>query len=322
MFGKTIVIVNYHYIRAEQCDNGIHAISIEGFSKQLDLIAGEGYHFISLEDLHMAICRKNMDFLSHKACLVTFDDGLKESYVHGVDVLDRKGIPAVFYIVTDPIVEQKVLPVHKFHYARKMMSDDEIWGFITEKFDLPGTAVAEDVLMEQYPWDSPSSARLKYLLNFQLAQEQQVRVVNYLFQMAYPNDESAYANDLYMDQDQIIDLAQRGYLGTHSQQHKVLSILSEDAIRNDLKNSMDVIFSLTGKRVSSVSYPYGGYTAVTENIGKICRDLGMISGVTMFRGINTINDIMYRNMMLKRVDMNDMLGGKSEKVYKELAYGV
>ena len=48
----------------------------------------------------------------------------------------------------------------------------------------------------------------------------------------------------------------------------------------------------------------------------------MIVGVTMFRGINTINDIMYRNMMLKRVDMNDMLGGKSEKVYKELAYGV
>ena len=37
--------------------------------------------------------------LPKKSCLITFDDGLKESYENGLPILDDMGIPAAFFII-------------------------------------------------------------------------------------------------------------------------------------------------------------------------------------------------------------------------------
>lgn len=322
MLSKQIIIVNYHYIRAQSFDRGIHAIAVEDFEKQLDLISEEGFQFIALENLHRAIIDQTMEHLPQRSCLITFDDGLKESYLNGVPVLDRKGIPAVFYVATDAIVNKEVLSVHKFHYVRYKVQDEEILNLTRGMHDLSGIQIKEEVLREQYPWDTSLSAQLKYIFNFALSEEKKEQIVNRLFQLTYSADEHLYAEELYMSADQVSQLASRKYLGTHSQKHRVLSHLTKEELKNDINASVEALFSLTGERVDSISYPYGGHTAVNNDVGAACRELGMISGLTMFRGINEQQEIFSDHMLLKRLDMNDMIGGKSQNIYEELTSGV
>jgi peptidoglycan/xylan/chitin deacetylase (PgdA/CDA1 family) len=107
-----LLIVNYHYIREVLPPRGIYNITPDAFEKQLEAIHHNGFHFISLEDIQIAVREKSAQSLNKKSCLVTFDDGLRESYELGLSILDRKGIPGAFYISSSTIGHGKVLDVH------------------------------------------------------------------------------------------------------------------------------------------------------------------------------------------------------------------
>jgi len=284
----------------------------------LDLISNDGYEFISLEDLNGSIKVKNMNALPKKACLITFDDGLKESYENGLDILDKKGVPVAFFIIGETITEKKVLPVHKFHYIRNKVNDEDVIDMVNKLIELKEFETDEGVLKEQYPYDSLLGAKLKYLFNFIIPEEKRKDVIDQIFNKIYSKGEKEYSKELYMDEGQIKELAKRNSLGTHSLNHKSLASLTRDELREDIQSAMSAIFELTGNKVETISYPYGGYSAVNEQTANICKELGLISGLTMYRGINRIEDIVSNSLLLKRLDMNDMLGGKSENIYKEL----
>lgn len=317
-----LVIVNYHYIREEGRDQGIHAISREAFAAQLDRISGEGYQFVALADLHEAIERKDPAHLPARGCLITFDDGLKESFDVGLSILDKKGIPAAFYIVDQAILGSEVLAVHKFQYVRSRISDDELLGLVGTLVDLSKYRFNEGTLKEQYPWDALQSAKLKYLFNFLLGEGEKAWLTDTLFAQVFARPQAEYARDLYMTAGQVRTLSDRDYLGTHSHAHRALATLSREEASEDIRMAIDAVLAMTGRRVKSISYPYGGFSAVNETIADVCREEGLVSGLTMYRGFNRAEDITKSSLLLKRLDMNDMIGGKSENIYKELSYAV
>jgi len=299
-----LLAVNFHYVRDKIYKNGIYPRSLKQISDQIDTLS-KYYEFISQEQLSHMI--KNRKYDKKNYCLLTFDDGLKEQMM-AFDLLNKKGVPAVFYVTTNSIKNNSVVDVHKLHYIRSIMEDRDVYEFIAKNIDINNIKYPSNI-NELYRYDSLETKKLKYLLNFILEPKLKTKIINKLLNTLV--DEKTLSKQLYMTKEDIKELDMVGYLGTHSDLHLPLATLSDDDIKKDIQNSMDFLCNdCDASNIKSISYPYGGPKAVSQKVARISQDFGFNFGLTMFRGINTISDLE-NPLMLKRVDTNDAPGGKS-----------
>jgi peptidoglycan/xylan/chitin deacetylase (PgdA/CDA1 family) len=298
-----LLSVNYHYIRDEKPKNGIYPITLKELSYQIDELS-KYYSFISQVELAKRI--DNSDFDNKNYCLLTFDDGLKEQ-MGALEILNKKGIPGVFYVTTDSIRNKKVASVHQLHHIRTLLSDEEIYSFISSKVDLSSIKYPDNI-ESLYRYDSSEIKKLKYLLNFAMKTEKKDKLIGELFNNISSLKE--FSEKLYMNKNNIKDLSQMGYLGTHTDAHLPLETLSNSNVRREIKNSLDFLYNdCQTKPILSISYPYGGNKAVSERVANISSEFGFSFGLTMSRGINENKDFNHP-LMLKRIDTNDAPGGK------------
>lgn len=313
----SLLIVNFHYVRAVTPHRGVYGITPEAFEVQLDMIHGGGFKYVSLEDVNAAIANVDTSTLPKKSCLITFDDGLRESYEVGQNILDKKGIPGAYYVCSSMVDCDKVLDVHKFHYIQSQLSDVDILGNIPDKFIKRLESISSETISNQYSWDEMVMAKIKYLINFLLTPSEREVVVGDLFNVCI-SSEVDFAKKLYLTQEQIKEIANRNSLGTHGCSHTPMSLFSKAELYDEISRSCNILQELTNQSINSISYPYGGESAVSQSVFESARALGMTSGMTMMRGINSSDDLLYKPMQLKRFDTNDVFGGKSEALYKEL----
>lgn len=305
-----LLIVNYHYIRNSFPQRGISGVTPELFENQLKMLLKEGYSFIAISELHSIIKTRNTSNFPKKICLITFDDGLAESFDNGLTILDSMGIPAIFYISTAVLSRSKVHSVHKFHWIQSKLEVEDVNSAIPGEYLKKIENIPAENYVNQYCWDTPDVAKLKYLINFLLTPVQRHEVIDSLF--SYLNgDEKNYSLELYLNSAQIKELGSRGYLGSHGHNHEPLSCLGLEDLILELKTSMELLNSYERFSVESFSYPYGGATAVNEMVVRMASECGYLSGMTMTRGFNDITQILNHPLSLKRFDANDIYGGKS-----------
>tara|TARA_Y100000310_G_C20691851_1_gene822810 strand:+ start:676 stop:1593 length:918 start_codon:yes stop_codon:yes gene_type:complete len=301
-----LLVVNYHYIREEIPKSGIYPITPAFFTKQIDKIASNGYKFITLQDVILAV--QDIIILPSKSCLITFDDGLRESYEVGLPVLNRKGIQAAFFVISDTLKSKELIDVHKLHILRSRVNDQDILEKIKDQVNFDD--LDTDAVLDQYPFDNLLAAEVKYMLNFKRKD-----LIDPVFN-SFCGDEAKLAEELYLTRQQATALGYQKCLGTHSTNHCPLSMLNDEELEANVRGSMEDIEEYLGARVNAISYPYGESTAVDNRVEKICKDLGLIVGFSMFRKVNTDNDILCHPLMINRFDTNDIFGGKNYGKYK------
>jgi hypothetical protein len=295
-----LLAVNYHYYRTERPSSGIYPISPVSFATQISNIAANWTIANECQVLEAIDGDSSTDV---SLCLITFDDGLKEQ-MRAVHWLRTQGFAAVCYIPTAPLTESCVLDVHKLHMIRASRPDVELVTDLTARFGVAFTGIDPDAASAQYPLDDADAQRLKYFLNFVLDLRSRRDWVDRQFEQLVGN-EAAVASALYMDRADVCFLAKHGMIGTHSHSHLALAMLDNAAISLEIGKSLDVIQDITGVRVRGISYPYGGPTAVDENVGRVAEEFGLSYGLSMRSGVNGPS-VRRNRMLLKRVDTNDV----------------
>jgi peptidoglycan/xylan/chitin deacetylase (PgdA/CDA1 family) len=302
---------NYHYIRPnfDTLYPGIFGMTPIQFENQLVRLSKIA-DFVAAADIVSAI--ENDYELSKSAILVTFDDGLKEQYEVALPILDRMGIPAVFYINTSNITEGKVSLVHKIHLLLVSLPFEEYQNYVLNSaVKLYGKTlelVNKAIAVKHYNYDSLDRAMLKYFLNFILNFEEQSSIIGTFFEETFPGKEPQMCEDMYMSKDNIVKLGNRWYLGSHSHRHIPLGLYSEEVIDEDIKISNKIIKEITGFTPFTISYPYGSIEAVGELVQSKAKENGLKFGFTMERAGNPNFN---QPLGLSRFDSNDLPGGKS-----------
>jgi peptidoglycan/xylan/chitin deacetylase (PgdA/CDA1 family) len=307
-----LIAANYHYIRPDFNYKypGIYGLTPKQFEDQLVKLSGIG-EFVSSNDILAAL--DNEKQLPDRAILITFDDGLKEQYDLALPVLDKLGIPAILYINTQNVAERKVSLVHKIHLLLTNMPYDDYQREILEQagklFEKNLDLVDTEKAISHYNYDTPDKAVIKAFLNFVLTFEEQGEIIGKLFEMVFPGQEEKICDTLYLDKTQIMDLQNRGYLGSHSHRHIPLGLYSEADMEKDIQTSYNIIRDITGQAPQAISYPYGSLEASSATVQAIAEKTGFRFGFTMERAGNTD----FTNPLgLARFDCNDVPGGKSE----------
>jgi peptidoglycan/xylan/chitin deacetylase (PgdA/CDA1 family) len=88
-----------------------------------------------------------------------------------------------------------------------------------------------------------------------------------------------FGHSRHLNQDEILRLSQRGVLfGSHGASHRSLTTLSQSQRREELLRSKETLEDLTGKRVTSLAYPYGQFN---KTVIEDAQNLGYENGFTM-----------------------------------------
>jgi peptidoglycan/xylan/chitin deacetylase (PgdA/CDA1 family) len=293
-----LLAVGYHYISAEEQDGrAIFPVSAGALRAQLELL-GQTYEFVSRDDLLAAVAGEWT--LPEQACVVTFDDGLRCQSELALPVLERLGVPAIFFVPGKPLAEGRALTVHKIHALRERLDDRRL----LERLDVSADAIDPSVAEAHYCYDTPEAARVKYLLNMALQPAERDEAVDALFAGEFP-DETEFCRELYMGREEIAAL--RGSVGAHSYGHEPLAMLSASDLDRDLDCLTELIKDVAGESVRIFSYPHGTPGTVDVRVARALEAKGFAAAFTMERALNRS---LAEPLLLGRLDANDAPGGK------------
>src|SRR5919199_3455969 len=142
-----LLVVTYHYLAEEApaAPRAIFPATTALLERQVEEL-GRSYELVSRDDLLRALDGEAA--LPERAALVTFDDGLRCQVELALPVLDRLGVPGLFFVPGLPLAEGRVLDVHKVHRLREAMADEEILAALGEEAPTapPGRHVYDDPL--------------------------------------------------------------------------------------------------------------------------------------------------------------------------------
>ena len=302
-----LVCVNYHYIREnfETKNQSIFGITPKNFEKQLDIFSRLG-SFISPNQLSEHIINKSP--LKGLNFLITFDDGLKEQYEYALPILEKLGIPAIFFANSWNSQFKKVSRVHKIHLIRSKINSKELFekalNLIGDKNHIKKSDLFKKA-QSHYKYDNVETASLKYLLNFVMDETNLSSLVDNAFSDIF--SETSVNTSLYMGKEQLIDLANKDMLGSHGHSHIPIGMQNKTIKINEIVGSQEYFYQLTGKKLKGFSFPYGNLESLSG-----CKQLLQISNFSYALSMErAINDNLDQPFALSRFDNNDMPGGKS-----------
>ena len=302
-----LLLINYHYIHdpARHRHPGIHPISQSTLGDQIDRLSAE---------LTPASPRAVEAFAAGETSTpgagfhLTFDDGLKDHVIAARDVLRPRELRAVFFISTRPLVEGRAMTVNKVHWLRSQMDPVQFETAFTNR--LPSEwaqAIANDenaaAAAETIRYDAPEIARLKYAINFILPYELVDRVTSDML-AAMDVEEAALCRELYMNEDDIRDLAREGHvIGCHGHTHRPFSKLTAEALDAELALCTETLSKLSGGPVEWLSYPWGSPWALPSDPETLGQRHDFKLAITLERAWNSLGVSPYR---LSRINTNEV----------------
>ena len=300
-----LTVSNFHYIRPnfDAPFPSIFGVTPEAFLSQLLLLKKEGdcIHPKELIADYETILNSKDNHI-----FITFDDGLKEQYEYALPILDQLDIPAIFFANSLNYDEKKVSTVHKIHLLRSILSPTIFLKNLSHAEINPLSDTDKLHAQTIYRFDDFESATLKYLLNFKMSFDSQEQVIQAIFKNYF--DEKEVVSSLYMKDEMLKNLAQKGYLGSHTHHHYPIGLLEPKKIRFELEHSKSFFETLTQMPIPMVTYPYGSQEACTDEVAAIAKSVGYQIGFTAIRGVNSGNENPF---LLYRFDCNDVVGGKN-----------
>ena len=137
-----VPILMYHYVDAAPPSVGSHAGSLtvrtKEFQAQMDFLAQNGYHTVTLEQTYAAMA--GLASLPAKPVVLTFDDGGLDDYTVAYPILRSHGFVATFFVITAFVGEPNIMT---WNQLREMqMSGMAIESHTARHSDLTKTTAA------------------------------------------------------------------------------------------------------------------------------------------------------------------------------------
>jgi peptidoglycan/xylan/chitin deacetylase (PgdA/CDA1 family) len=228
--------------------------SREMFERHLDVV-GRHFRFASLDEIgeHLA----SGEPFTERVAAVTFDDGYRDNYQHAFPILQRKGIPAAVFVVTD-LVGQAHWQIH-----------DKLYHLVTKAF-----ATWNDPRRELAELLNRLSLPASHLLRHRLATSSplltvsallpdlsQVNVGRVMQALEQQVGNGFYDLPLSLTWPMLEEMHRAGVIiGSHTRTHASLPAESIETAIKELEGSKRAIEEHTGAPVVHFAYPGGQFT--------------------------------------------------------------
>ncbi len=280
--GNQAVVLAYHRVLPRGADTCSHpgiVVTPATFERHMRLLRRD-FRILSLQEFEAHVVTRTP--FEPGSCLVTFDDGWIDFFTAAWPILRRFDVPAVVYLPTKLIgsngtfwqehlsrllCEAAAVFRHERSFGPPLMDAlrashlDPLCDAVTtgDRFTILDGVRGQKLNLAADPWSAIT--RLSNLLGPRALTEH---------------------GDRFMSWDQIRELAGAGVaFGVHGHTHRILSTLSAREVSDELTTARSILERELGTRVTSMSYPNGGWT---EEVATLVRTLGFTIGFSMDRG--------------------------------------
>ena len=275
-----LTVMMYHYVRdpgdESEAGSGIPGMSVNAFESQLDELSKQ-HTFVTWPDVRMAL-QEDMT-LPDSACLLTFDDGVRDHYLNVFRILRSRDISGLFFIMDGKDRAGLVL-AHKIHFLLAKVGvtglGDAIWQQLNasqrERFTL-----AENEYRSKYPPISQDGQinLLKAVLQRDLSPEVDT-LLSDLFE-THVGSEHETARIYYLNSEQIREMSAAGmHFGGHSRHHPWFDWIDSEARTSEIKASAEWLQQFEPEPWA-FAYPYGG---LSEDAPHLLRENGFVAAFT------------------------------------------
>ena len=281
-------------------------LELEAFKNQLDFFLKER-NLVTTDDVINAV--SNSTELPKDAVWLTFDDGYKDHYDYVAPILEKKGIDAAFFPVSDTYEFGHIVDVNKIHFILSNVIDTKkilqeinnlYKGFCSQQ-DVDFSILLSSIDIKAR-FDDPITIKIKKLLQTILPFEIRIKICDHLFTKYVTKDKSDFAAQLYMSESMLQDMYNEGHeIGSHGVDHLWLSTLNKKQQEQEISGSVNFLKKLGILSNNwSMCFPYGDYNFTTINL---------LQKYSCFLGLTTIPKQVigenYDQLILPRLDTND-----------------
>ena len=286
---KLLVLV-YHRILPQVSFNPLNTIvSVKTFIQQLDILANK-YPIIPLKDA-IAQCRSGGETASAQVVL-TFDDGYRDSYEVAFPILQKKGLPAAFFVVSNyidsdrPVWDWEIVALLNAH---REMTEVEVEGAVLrQKKNERRISFAERVLERIKSADMETTRRVVEIL------KQQSR--------DYPRLHSLEDGGC-MTWEQVRTMWQNGMeIGSHSLSHRSLARIPLEEAITEITKSKQVIEGNAKVSCGHFAFPFGSKTDYNPVLVEHVKRAGFETCLLNIHGYNHLREDTF---CFKRIIMTE-----------------
>jgi len=247
-------------------------------------------------------------FIPSDKFLPTFDDGFKD-HIFAAEILKKYNSIGVFFIPTSPLKNNLILDVHKTHLILGKVKGSEalnelekyLYKYkITKFYNSDEKIKFKSAYKEQL--DKNDKKQFKKIMNYYGDLKIKHKILDYLLKKFEINIQ---AKNYYMNKKDIKYLKSLGMLiGSHGEDHALLSRLSYREQFKELNNSKIFLEKIINKSVDIFCYPYGGKISYNENTLKILKKLKYKLAFSVESRDISFEDTQQKPYELPRYDCN------------------
>lgn len=264
------LVVNHHYVRD---DGKYHAITPHDLRRELRGLA-KHYEFIDPEDLTTQT--------DASTCILTFDDGLLDHYLHVYPVLNEFGIRGIFFIPTEILIARRCTHVQLRHLLLDYLGETRFIQEVNARVKSQYYAIEEFHGTHGSRRDTPISRGAKMTLDYMDHQER-YQLLTDIAEAHYVDLENAFTRTHLTSQNISEMLAAGMRFGAHGHTHQLLTTMNFLEKASELELCVRTFSDALELKPDYISYPSSGYDPM---VLKISRHLGFRFGFTTIRGEN------------------------------------
>ena len=230
-----------------------------------------------------------------------------KDHLFASNILKKKNILGIFFINTVPIIEKKILNVHKLHLICGRFKSEEIIKelYSIESINLENIKIPSSKryqLENALDKDHINKIKLKVFLN----QNKNFFLINKLFNFFFSKlTQKKILEKFYLSRDDIIDIDRKGMIiGGHSHSHKLLSSLSFKDQNKEIKKNINYLSKILKKKIDFFASPWGNKKSYNTNTIKILKKNVKYHFTTLQ------NKVLENNYEIPRINCNKLKYGK------------
>jgi peptidoglycan/xylan/chitin deacetylase (PgdA/CDA1 family) len=281
-FTPTALILLYHRVAELPSDPQLMCVTPQHFAEHLEILRKRGRP-MRLQQLPQALGDAS---LSHRAVVVTFDDGYADNLHNAKPLLARYDIPATVFAVSRLLLQPGILPETLHLSVNGNPCQWELGESAHHSDDNYQRHRCWNVLERDDPTPRQQLYRSLCQLLRPLPEGERRKVLHKL--LAWAGAESV-ARPPYraLSPDDLSRLAEGGLveIGAHTVTHPVLSALPAAAQRDEIQGSKTYLEEILGRPVTSFSYPHGSRSDYTAETVAIIRKAGFACACSNFPGV-------------------------------------